>query len=334
MVYGLWQMPMKHSGTDVAFCQQARVVLNCQHCDAQVSVSQIYFEQNRFAQRRDAVRCPLCDLPCEPCHIPNRAYETHGDKHSQLFRMLPFQVTRDAAFAHLQQWLRARWFVPHGFLQQRTWLHRCQSMYMPYWLYGCDTKTRYSGERGDDFYIDVTRTNSDGKSVTQPERRTSWRSVSGFVPTRCQDVLVPAAHVISTARLHQLEPWDLRLQVDDQADCLSVDVCVDFQVDMAAGYARAKERMQAEIEHAIRLDIGGDAQRIHHKETQYLDVIEQPLQLPVWVLAYQYQGKLFQVLINGQTGKVQGAHPYCWLKIASCVVASLAALGVMLSWLG
>ena len=50
---------------------------------------------------------------------------------------------------------------------------------------------------------------------------------------------------------------------------------------------------------------------------------------PLWLVAYTYQGKAYQVVVNGVTGKVSGRRPWSWFKIALAVLAGLAALFVI-----
>jgi hypothetical protein len=45
--------------------------------------------------------------------------------------------------------------------------------------------------------------------------------------------------------------------------------------------------------------------------------------LPVYAGAYQFNGKLFQIVVNGRTGEIQGDRPYSAWKIALLVVAIL-----------
>jgi hypothetical protein len=45
----------------------------------------------------------------------------------------------------------------------------------------------------------------------------------------------------------------------------------------------------------------------------------------VWLLAYRFNGKTFQVFINAATGEVQGERPYSVWKIMFAVILGLAA---------
>ena len=47
------------------------------------------------------------------------------------------------------------------------------------------------------------------------------------------------------------------------------------------------------------------------------------LLLPVWIGAYRFQNKVYQVAVNARTGEVQGERPYSKAKIAMLVAAVL-----------
>ena len=46
--------------------------------------------------------------------------------------------------------------------------------------------------------------------------------------------------------------------------------------------------------------------------------------LPVYVLSYKYNGKLFRFLLNGQTGKSAGDKPLSWQRITIAIVGGLS----------
>jgi hypothetical protein len=55
--------------------------------------------------------------------------------------------------------------------------------------------------------------------------------------------------------------------------------------------------------------------------------------LPIYVAAYRYQDKAFQVMVNGQTGEVAGQRPVDWTRLW-LAIAALLAPGLLLSLLG
>jgi hypothetical protein len=54
--------------------------------------------------------------------------------------------------------------------------------------------------------------------------------------------------------------------------------------------------------------------------------------VPIWLLAYTYGGRSFQVVINGFTGKIAGKHPWSWIKIFFAVMFALFVL-IIFAWL-
>lgn len=55
--------------------------------------------------------------------------------------------------------------------------------------------------------------------------------------------------------------------------------------------------------------------------------------LPVYLAAYRYEDKVFQVMVNGQTGVVAGGKPVAWWKIWLAIAACLAP-GALLTLIG
>ena len=90
--------------------------------------------------------------------------------------------------------------------------------------------------------------------------------------------------------------------------------------------------MEDQIRSDVRSDIGGDEQRIDGINTQWEDLKFKHILLPIWLAAFRYRGKVYQILVNGQTGEVEGARPYSWIKIALAVGAGLIVAGVVI-WL-
>ena len=55
--------------------------------------------------------------------------------------------------------------------------------------------------------------------------------------------------------------------------------------------------------------------------------------LPVYIAAYRYDGKLYRMMINGQTGAITGSKPVVWAKVWLAIIGSLTP-GVLLALIG
>jgi hypothetical protein len=126
----------------------------------------------------------------------------------------------------------------------------------------------------------------------------------------------PASLSVSLARLEALAPWDLEQLKPYDPAFLSGFRAQRYQVELANGFDSAKQVMAPGIESAVHSDIGGDVQTISNLETEYFDITFKHLLLPVYAGAYRYNGKVFQILVNGRTGEIQGERPYSFWKIA------------------
>ena len=65
------------------------------------------------------------------------------------------------------------------------------------------------------------------------------------------------------------------------------------------------------------------------QNTTYIDPAFQHLLLPVWIGAYQFSGKVYQLAVNARTGEVQGERPYSAWKIAALVLAIILLIIVI-----
>ena len=68
---------------------------------------------------------------------------------------------------------------------------------------------------------------------------------------------------------------------------------------------------------------------IHNISTHYSDITFKHLLLPVYAGAYRFNQKIYQIVVNGRTGEIQGDRPYSFWKIALFVAAILFLLLVI-----
>jgi Zn finger protein HypA/HybF involved in hydrogenase expression len=248
--------------------------------------------------------------------------------------VLPVKVTKSAAQTEVQRWLATRWFAPNA-LQKIAQPEGISGVYLPFWSYASDTRSQYVGERGEHYYETefYTATDSNGNTVQQSRQvqRTRWYPASGEVAPSFTNLLIPATRAVNQRRLDALEPWDLEALRPYEPAYLAGLKAQRYQIELADGFEKAKAVMEAQIQEAVRQNIGGDEQRIESLRTEYAAVTFLHLLLPVWMGAYQFQAKVYQVLVNARTGEVQGERPYSSAKIALLVTAILLVAAVL--WL-
>jgi DNA-directed RNA polymerase subunit RPC12/RpoP len=241
--------------------------------------------------------------------------------------VLPFSITDKQANQNYKTWISSLWFAPSK-LKHLAEADKMSSIYIPYWTYDAYTQSFYEGERGEYYYVTETYT-EDGETKTRQVRHTNWYSTSGRVERQFDDVCIPATRSLPEKYIERLEPWDLNELKSYEPAFLSGHKAQTYQVALDEGFGLFKIRASIVINEDARQDIGGDEQRINSVQTEYSDITFKHLLLPIYAGAYRFNGKVFQIVVNGRTGEVQGERPYSWLKIAALVTFIIFVLVIL-----
>ena len=270
----------------------------------------------------------LTSTECAYCGSPIQLKSAHSAENDRLpvDAVLPFQVNKQQAAENLRKWVAGRWFAPNDF-RHRGGQGLFNGVYLPYWTFDSATCSHYVGERGEHYYETETYTDSDGETQTRQVQRTHWYHVRGTVQRFFDDVLISATTGLPPKLLDRLEPWYL-----DKCIPFTRQVLVGFQartyeLGLRPGFDHAKRKMETQISRDVRSDIGGDVQQVHSIDTRYDALTYKHLLLPLWLLAYRYSETTYQVMVNAQTGEVQGERPWSWVKITLATVAGLVVAG-------
>lgn len=273
--------------------------------------------------------CPYCSTPL----IIEKAFKENAIQPKSL---LPFKFDTATAKTEFKKWIGKLWFAPNN-LGKTLNLDNLNGIYIPYWTYDTNTISKYTGKRGEYYYVTESYTTTEnGKSVTRTRqvRHTRWHSTSGTVSVSFDDILVTATRSVPEKHLQNLEPWDLENLVPFNKSYLSGYVSEKYQINLEEGFEIAKKISEDRIRNAIRRDIGGDEQRIYTVDTRYLDIKFKHLLLPVYLSVYKYGNKVYQFFINARTGEVEGERPYSWIKITLTILLALGIISSLVYYFG
>jgi predicted RNA-binding Zn-ribbon protein involved in translation (DUF1610 family) len=265
----------------------------------------------------------LTSTECPYCASPIQLENVHSNDETRIpvDGVLPFLVEKKLAKSNLGEWVKSRWFAPNEFLKRGV-EGKFNGVYLPYWTFDSLTCNRYSGQRGEHYYVTV----GSGDNKRQ-ERRTNWYPASGAFQRFFDDVLVLATEGMNRKLMQNLEPWPLSKVIPFTPQALAGYLARTYEIELDGGFVDAKQRMDDAIDREVRQRIGGDEQRVHSVHTHYDALTFKHLLLPVWLMAYRFHEKAFQVMINAGTGEVQGERPYSWVKITLTVLSVLVVVG-------
>jgi predicted RNA-binding Zn-ribbon protein involved in translation (DUF1610 family) len=259
--------------------------------------------------------CPYCGVPMQLEH----AHQADSQR-IPVDAMLPFLVDRQRAGVQLGEWLESRWFAPGDFRHGAQQGH-FNGVYLSYFTFDSLTYTVWSGQRGDHYYVTV----GSGKDERR-ERRTSWRPVSGRFQRFFDDVLILANSGLQRSYLQALEPWPLSQVVPFNQQLLAGLLSRTYDIELDECFAEARGKIDAELQADVRNRIGGDEQHITALKSQYDAITFKHLLLPVWLMAYRYNGKSYQVFINACTGQVSGERPWSLPKILLTILIVIVVI--------
>lgn len=283
-------------------------VLNCTNCGAQVE----------FQPGVHAAECPFCATPV--------VTDTGVNRHIKPKGLLPFVLDQPAAKTAMTDWLGRLWFAPSGLANFARKGRRMEGIYVPYWTFDAQTRSRYTGQHGTVYYVN-RRVTRNGQTQNERVAKVRWRSARGQVSRFFDDVLVLASRSLPKRFTDALPPWDLS-QLEPYAPEYIAGLRAEaYMVQIDEAYDAARGQMDRIIERDVRFDIGGDRQRVNTIDTQVSEVTFKHILLPIWVAAYRYNGKSYRFVVNGQTGRVQGERPYSIWKIAAAVILALLLVG-------
>lgn len=334
-----------------AACGHTRV-LPTPSADAQAEAlrEQDYLEAlRRLAAREPSLEARIVDCPscgaqtrfeghvvgdrCAFCASPLLVEQAHVERLIRAQAVLPFALDKPAAQRVFAQWVASRWFAPSALKATVREADGVKGIYLPWWTYDAATITTYRGERGVQRRVQELRPNATAQGGAATTRTvTDWSPASGAVPVAFDDILVAGSPSIAPHLARVLDDWELsrlRPPADEALAGFAVEV---YRVGLEAGFGVARERMEPAIDAAIRRNIGGDVQRIHARQSVIDDIRFKHLLMPVWIGSYRFGGKPYQIVVNGQTGEVEGDRPWSKWKILLAVLLVLVVLLVLMQF--
>ncbi|MBI1309977.1 hypothetical protein GC176_01620 [bacterium] len=261
--------------------------------------------------------CPYCASPVQLENVHDATDRIPVDG------VLPFLVEKQSAQTNLARWVQSRWFAPNDF-KQRGVTGKFNGIYTPFWTYDSMTFTRYRGQRGEHYWETVRQGDKEHRVM-----KTRWYPASGAFDRFFDDVLVLASRGLPRTLMDRLEPWPLHRCVPFTQQALAGFFARTYETELDEGFNEARQHIETALDREVRQRIGGDTQRVHSVDTQYSAITFKHLLLPVWLLAYRYNGKTFQIVVNAATGEVQGERPWSWVKILFAVLGGLAIAGTV-----
>lgn len=274
-------------------------VIICKSCGA----------QSVYDELEIANECPYCGS--------NQVMEEKGEDTMAPGGVVPFAVTAKEAAAKFTSWIKRKLFCPRA-AKEGAKPGAFKGVYLPYWTFDVRTESDYTAEYG----IDRTVRHEDETKVV-----TDWYPARGKYREDFDDEAVLASSRYDEGLMREVEPFHTADNKKYKPEYVAGFIAERYSLGIAEAWEKAKafirRKLQANIEDKVRTEYHADHVRIKSVDTGYSGITFKYLLLPVWLSTYQYNGKIYHFMVNGQTGKAGGQVPTSPIRVVITVLLVL-----------
>ena len=291
-----------------------RQVLHCNACGAELS------------QPEGAIStsCPFC--------ASNQVNLTISQEEFLQPRFLiPFKITLDKSRELAKAWLGKGWYHPEE-LAASSILRRFSGVYLPFWTFDARVTAQWKAQVG---YQKTVRHYNASQKRWETRTKIEWRWEHGTVPLMIDDLLVigSSPRRISHTILQRIYPYQMKDLVGYHPDYLAGWQAKAYETTLTDAWENGKRAIREKAKQACYQDIPTSHVRNFSMTADFADESWRYILLPVYLAAYKFQDKTFQIMVNGQTGVVDGQKPVAWWKIW-LAIGGLLAPGLILGLIG
>lgn len=282
---------------------QERKELVCSSCAAHTTLSVEMLSHT----------CPFCGS--------NAVVQTRAPQDVLRPRFLvPFVTTTAECRQITAEWLQNSWMLPKD-LQKLARTTEYTPIYIPFWTFDARTTATWRAE--------VYNTDANRRRYSAPNWKwerpfllklgdregKQWDWESGAVSLNTDDMLISGSSQINLTLLKQMRSYRLGELVPYDPTFLAGLSAQAYDVDLETAWERARRRMRARTKEACYEQASARSLRNFSMNMDFSDESWRYILLPLYLATYRYDGKVFQVMVNGQTGVIAGQRPLDWKKV-------------------
>lgn len=239
----------------------------------------------------------------------------------------PFEIPVKKAGGLFTTWLNKKIFTPTKAKQQAK-PDKFAGVYLPYWTFDTMTSSSFRGRAGYDKTVIVNN---------KATIRTDWKPVSGMYQEFIDDFTVVGSSKNANSGVRRAEPFDFTKLVPYRPELVAGFVAERYSIGLKDAWTSAQEsirtRLYSSIDRHIRTTWHANRADSIQFATVFQNIKYKYILIPVWISSFTYKGKIYQFVVNGQTGKVGGRAPISPLRVAIAILIALGIIG-LIAYLG
>ncbi|MCK5848375.1 MAG: hypothetical protein KAH01_04185 [Caldisericia bacterium] len=297
----------EYSANVDAIEKQEASVLECSSCGATIELETTVVSG----------KCPYCDSPVVMTEKAVASIPPDG--------ICPFKIDKHEAVSRFRKWIKGKWLAPNS-LKNMYQSGKILGVYLPYWVFDADASCRYTASGGKDRKVEY-RENGETKTRTE----TDWYPVSGNIFHSFKDKIIRATKSINERLLKILGGFNVNNAYKFHHDFFAGFSSEIFNIPMQTTYEEAKQYFQNELHYMVEAKVRRSYDRVRNITMwiKWSNEYYRFMFLPVYTMAYFFNGKTYQILINGDSGQIVGDYPKSVWKIILIIFAVLIIAGLI-----
>lgn len=288
-----------------------RQLLHCDNCGAELS----------YPKGAIASSCPYCGSNKVNLSLPKT-------KSLRPQVLVPFKATPEALKPHIHEWLGKGWMHPKE-LKDIAQIEKLNPIYLPYWTFSAAIDANWEAEVG--HYETEQYYDSSSKSY-KTRQVLRWRWESGRVYHHFKDITVNGVHPnrINHEMLKAIEPFRLEDLVLFSPDYLVGMNVQAYETPLKDAWESARQNMRTATNQICHSDTGSSHVRNMSIDMDYDEEEWRYVLLPVYMAGYSFMNHHYNIMLNGQTGKMAGNKPVDWKKVRT-ITWLIALIAILIS---
>ncbi len=235
--------------------------------------------------------------------------------------IVPFEISKEKAEQLFKSWLSGKLFAPKA-AKQSCQAKDFQGIYLPFWTYDCDTTSTYSARLGFEYG------SGDNKKIR-------WKNYSGVYDQFIDDEIVYGSKKTVSPELKAVSNFDFKKIQPYSPEIVAGFAAERYSVGLDEGWTKAQQTIKPKLHSGLTNQL----RKAYHPDriegikmaTNYDNITFKYLLAPIWMAAFKYNDKTYNIAINGQTGRVSGKSPISAIRVIIAIIIAIAIFAFIMS---
>ena len=274
---------------------QTSKIMKCQTCGAEIILSGLEFSGI----------CPYCSSSyvSDANYLPDFVPDS----------IVPFAFDEVEAEKRLKTQLKRKFYVPTK-CKREVRPENIKGIYIPAFAFDADVKADYNGTL----------------SRKTENNETEYFHISGVHHSRQRDVLIENSSKITQSTLKKILPYDLSQTYRFTEGFVLGYVVEHYEDAFKVCLNKALKEMEQKVKQEILNGYSYSAVKEFNMKCDFSSKKYQYHILPIYQMNFEYRKKNYNIIMNGQNGKIGGKLPTSVLKVLFTIFGWLLVIALII----